>query len=365
MKVNIKQAFNKKRILAILLVVFAVLVMVISNPEIKDFFSKPSTLKLNFQTGVEYDIVEHGKEVLLVNNEGIFAIDKSGREAWSIVSAATSPFVQKSGKYIMLADINGKEVKTFKKENIVAQIKTENEILTAKVNNNGYVAVATDELGFKGLVSLYGKGGNELFKWHSGSGYIGDIDISPNNKLAAAQIMTDKEALYSKILLINPSSEKEPECIAEVPGIVAKLKFNDDSSLVVLTDKGLYAYKRSGKQKFAVDFGGRNVLKVNLENKNNMVLAFDSGLNSTVLESYSFDGKLRGSFDCGSEVRAIDVNGECIVASTHDRLVKLSPKGKLKQELKASKDVKAIKIFDGRGRLLSLGDNSAEIIDIK
>ncbi len=365
MKVNIKQAFNKKRILASILILVVILIMVISNPEIKDFFSKTGALRLNFQTGVEYDIVDYGKEVLLVNNEGIFAIDKSGREAWTIVSSATSPFVRISGKYIMLADINGKEVKTFKKEKTVAQIKTENEILTAKVNNNGYIAVATDELGFKGMVALYDKGGNELFKWHSGSGYIGDIDVSPNNKLAAAQVMTDKEELYSKILLINPSSQKEPECIAEVPGIVVKLGFNDDGSIIALTEKGLYGYKRSGKQKFEVDFGGRNLLKVNLENKNNLVLAFDSGLNSTVLESYSSDGKLRGSFDCGSEVRAIDVNGECIVAATHDNLVRISPKGKLKQEIKASKDVKAVKIFDGRSKLLSLGDNSAEIIDIK
>lgn len=365
MKINVKKAFNKKRILVAVLIVVAVLIMVASNPDIKDFFSKSEAIKLNFQTGVEYDMVAYGKEMLLVNNEGVYAIDKSGREAWSAVSAATSPYAQVSGRYIMIADINGKEAKTFRKEKIVSEIKTENEILCATVNKNGYIAVATNELGYKGMVLLYDKGGKELFRWYSGSGYIGDVALSPNNKLTVAQIMTDKEQVYSKILMINPTSDKEPECISEPLGIVVKLKYNDDGSLIALTNNGLYGYKRSGKPKFTVDFGSRHLLKCNIENKNNLVLAFDSGRSSTVLESYSSNGKLRGSFDAGGEIRALDVSGERIVAAIHDKLIVLNPRGTVKSELKSSKDVKAIRIFGDRSKLLSLGGGSAEIINIR
>lgn len=365
MKVNVKKAFNKKKVAVIILLIAAVAVMIASNPEIKEFFSKTDAVRLNFQTGVEYDMLAYGKEMLLVNNEGICSIDKSGREVWSAVSTTTSPYVQTEGKYILLADINGKEINIFKKEKLVSQIATENEILSAKVNKNGYIAVATDELGYKGMIILYNRGGKELFRWHSGNGYIGDIAISPSNKLAIAQLVTDKEEICSKILLINPNSNSEPKCIAELKGIATKLKFNDDGSVVTLTDKGLYGFKRSGKPKFEVDFGSRRLLKCNIENKNNMVLAFDSGRSSTVLESYSSKGKLRGSFDAGDEVRTIDVSGECIMAANHDKLIKLAPNGTVKKEFKASKDVKAIRVFKDRSKLLSLGDSSAELINIR
>lgn len=365
MKVNIKKAFNKKKILAVLVLLILVVAMIASNPEVWKFFSQNESLKLSFQTGVEYDMVTCDKEMLLVNNEGIYAIDKLGREAWSVVSSATSPHVMVSGKYIMLADMNGKTVKTFQKEKTVAQIETENEILCAKVNKNGYVAVATDELGYKGLVILHNKSGQEIFRWHSGTGYIGDIDVSPKNKLAVAQLMTDKEKVYSRILIIDPTSDKEPTCIAEVEGIVMKLKYRDNSSLVAVSDSGLYGYRRSGKQSFAVDFEGRKPIECNIENEQNMVLAFDSGLNSTVLESYGSNGKKRGSFDAESEVRAIDVNGECIVIAKIDGIVRITPKGVVKKEITASNDVKDIKIFNSRDKMMSLGDSSAELIKIR
>ncbi len=365
MKVNLKKAFNTKRIILVLIVLVLVVVMVISNPDVKEFFTKTESVKLNFQTGVEYDMVNYGKEMLLVNNEGIYAIDKMGRESWSVVSAATSPYAETSGKYIMLADMNGKTIKTFQKEKLIAQIETKNEILCSKVNKNGYVAVATDELGYKGKVMLFDKSGKEQYVWHSGTGYIGDIDISPNNKVAVAQLMTDKESVYSKILLLDTKSDKEPTLLAEVSGIVMKLKYWDNGELIAVSDSGLYGYKRSGKKKFEVDFSGRKPIMCNIENERNMVIAFDSGLNSTVLESYSSNGKLRGSYDSGSEVKAIDISGECIALANREGIVRINPRGVIKNKVKTSKDVKDIKIFEGRDKLLSLGDNNAELIRIR
>lgn len=365
MRVNFKNAFSKKKIIALVAVVLIVAVMMVSNPDIKDFFSANDAVKLNFQTGVEYDMVSYGKDMLLVNNEGIFAVDKSGREAWSIVAPTATPYTQASGNYIMLADINGKTVRTFKKEKAVTQIDTENKIICAKVNNNGNIAIATDQLGYKGMVTLYNKNGNETFKWHSGSGYIGDIDISENKRIAVAQIMTDKEQVYSKIILINPGSDNEPEVVAELDGIVMKLKYRDDGKLIAVSDKGVFGFKKSGKPDFSVDFNGRIPIKCNIENKNNMVFAFDSGQNSTILESYSSQGKLRGSFDAKSEVSALDVDGECIVAVKRDGIVRISPKGVVKKEIKANKDVKAVRIFQSRAKILAVGDRNAEIIKIK
>ncbi len=365
MKVSIKNAFNKKRILAVIAVFAVIVVMIISNPEAGEFFSSAETVSLKFQTGVEYDMVAYGNEMLLANNEGVFAIDKKGREVWSTVAATASPRIWVNGRYFMLADINGKAVRTFEKEKLVAQIETENEILSAKVNKNGYVAIATDELGYKGMVTLFNKSGNEKFRWHSGTGYIGDIDVSDSNKLAVAQLTTDKDKVYSRIIMIDPSSDKEPECVAEFEGIVMRLKYRENGTLIAVSDKGVYAFKRSGKQRFMIDFEGRKPIECNIENENNMVFAFDSGLNSTVLESYSSNGKKRGSYDAGSEIFAIDVNGECIVAARRDGIVYISPKGKLKKEIKASKDVKDIRVFAGRSKILSLGGDSAEIMKIR
>ncbi len=365
MKVDFKKALNKKRIVAILIIIAAALVMFFSNPEISDFVLKQDSVNLSFETGIEYDVTPYKNEMLMLNNEGIYAVDKSGREIWTMVAAATSPYAMVKGEKILLADLNGRKLRTFQGEKMVSEIETQNEILSARVNKNGYIAVSTGELGYKGLVVLYDDNGKEVFRWHSGSGYIGAIDISANNRLAVSQLVTDKEEIFSRILIINPKSEEEPKCIAELKGIVTKLQHAESGVLVALSNNGLYGYKRSGKEKFRVDFSGRRLLRCNIENQNNMVLAFDSGLNSTILESYSSGGKLRGSVDTGGEVSAIDVNGECIVAVSHDKIIRLNPKGSVIKEIKISRDIKTIKIFNDRRKILALGDGGAEIINIK
>lgn len=365
MKVDLKKAFSKKKLAAVLFLLAVIFVMVLSNPEITEFFSDSEAAELNFRVGVGYQMLPYGKDMLLVNNEGITAFDKSGREVWNVVAATNSPTAQVKDDYIMLAEMNGKTVKTFKKENIATQIQTENEILCAKLNRNGYVAVATNELGYKGLVTVYDKNGDGIYKWHSGTGYIGDMDISPQNTVAVIQLVTSKEKLCSKIVIVNPKSDDDPEVIAELEGMAMKVRYCDNGSLIVVSEKGIYGFKKSGKQSFFTDFEGRTPLTCNIENEKNMVFAFDSGMNNTVLEAYSASGELRGTYSADSEIKALDVSGECILAVEADRVVMLNPKGTIKNETEKVSDIKAIRFFSGRDRYMVLGGSSAEIIKIK
>ncbi len=363
--VKVKGFLNKKRIVAVVIAFALIAVMIVSNPEMQKFILQPETVKLNLQTGINYSLQVAGKEMLLVSSDGIRAVDDNGRENWSIVAPTTSPVVTTKNDYIMLADINGNTVNVYKKDKIVSQIKTEREILSAKLNKNGCVAVATDELGYKGVVLIFDEKGKETFKWYSGTGYIGDIDIQSKDKLAVAQIMTDKEQVYSRIMMIDARSPEKAECIAELDGIVMKLKFKNNGGLIAVSESGVYGFKRSGKEDFVIDFGGRVQLDCNIENQGNMVFAFDSGLNNTVLESYSAKGKLRGKYEADSKITDFDVNGECILAATKNDVIRVTPSGKIKGNMEVNQDVKKIKIFADRDKFLSLGGSSAEILKLR
>jgi len=363
--ITVKKAFSKKRIIAVLIFFVLVAVMIFSNPEVQKFLLEPSDIRLSFQSGKNYGARAYGKGMLLIANDGIRAIDSRGRENWSIVSPVTSPMVITKNQYIMLADNKGTSVNVYEKDKIISQIKTEREILSAKLNKNGYVAVATEELGYKGAVRIFDKSGTEIFKWSSGNGYIGDIDISSKNRLAVAQLMTDKEKIYSRILVIDPDSQKDAKSIAQIEGIVTKLKYKNNGGLIAVCDSGVYAFKKNGKQDYVIDFGSRTPAGCNVENENNMVFAFDSGLNNTVLESYSSRGKLRGAYETKGEMISFDVNGECILAAGINGAVRITPQGKEKSHSDIKRDIKSVKIFPGRDEFLSIGSGGAEIIKLK
>ncbi len=356
--------FNKKRLIIVILIFAALVAGVLTNAALKNYLLETEVSQLKFQTGMEYDTIAYGKDILLVNHEGILALNRSGHELWNIVCASTSPTVSVSGKYIMLADMNGKDVHVYKEDKLITQIKTEKEILSAKMNKNGYVAVATADLGYKGMVTVYDKSGNEIFKWHSGAGYIGGMDISPKNQIALAQIMTDRDKVYSKIIRLNIKKDGETENIAEIDGIIMEVSFRENGSFTAVSNEGVYGFKKNGKAVYSTSFGGRVMESYNIENEHNMVFAFDNGRNGTMLESYSQKGELRGSYDAEDEIRNFDVSGECIAIGTAYRLLRITPTGKLKGEWQISHDVRRIKVFGSRDRVIVIGGDSADLMKI-
>lgn len=364
-RVASKKYFRKKRIIAVIVAFLLVAAVTICNPAVLNYFFGPDNIKISFQSGTKYNAVTYNRGIILLGGDSIRMIDNRGRESWSIVSSINSPMVVTKNKYIMLADLNGTTVSVYEKDKQISQIKTEREIHTAKVNKNGYVAVATEELGYKGAVHIYDKKGTEIYKWMSGSGYIGDIDISSKNQLAIAQLMTDKEQLYTRIFVFDTKSGKEPESIAQINGVVMKLKYKSNGGIVAVCDNGVYGFKKNGTQDYVINFGGRTPVGCNIENDNNMVFVFDSGLNNAILESYSSKGKLRGSYETNGEMTSFDVSGERIMVTTINGIYRITPKGKEKSHTVNPYDVKLVKIFPGRGHFLSIGSGTAEIIKIK
>lgn len=360
-----KKIFSKKRIFAVLILGVLVAVMIFSNPEVHKFLTESEEILLDFPSGMNYEAVTFGKEMLFVSNDGIKAVDSSGRESWSTVAATSSPMVDIENDFIMLADAGGNSINVYKNDKIISQIKTEREILTAKVNKNGYVAVATDELGYKGAVLVFDNHGKEVFKWYSGNGYIGDVDISGDKDIVVSQLVADKEQIYSRIMIIETNADDKSQCIAEVDGIVMKLKYKKNGGIIAVTDNGVHIFKRNGKEECKIDFEGRIPVGCNIENQGNMVFAFDSGLNNTIIESYSARGKLRGHYETDGKMLCFDVNGECILAATRNGVTRITPTGKERNHIEISGDVKKIKIFAGRDEFLSLGSGSAEILKIR
>lgn len=356
---------NKKRLAAAVVFLAAVAAAILTSAAVRNFFTGEEMTNIKFRTGIDYRVERCGNNVLLVNNEGIKAMNRAGKEEWSAVFPSTSPHTAIKGDYIMIADINGKNIGLYKNEKQVSKIKTDREILFAALNKSGYVAAASDEPGYKGMVTVYDKNGKEVYRWHSGTGYIGGMDISPRGMLAVLQVMTDKESVYTKVLEMDMHSKDEAKVLAEIDGIVFDAVYRDNSCLTLVGDSAAYNLKRDGKIKCKIDFEGRTPISYNIENENNLLFAFDSRLNNTVLESYSASGEKKGSYEAEGGITAFDVSGETTAAAGNGEIVTIDSSGKVKKTVKTEHDAKHIKLFSSRDKALVVGGSSVEIIKLK
>jgi len=355
---------NKKRLLIVLVFVAVILAVMVGTTFLPSFFDSSVISELNFQKGISYRLENHNKDILFINNEEIKSINLSGEEVWSSVTGISDPGVSVKKSYALVSDLQGTVAYLFKNDKLLRKITLNNSILCAKINKRGYVAIVTEEMGYKGMLTVFAPDGKEIYKWHSGSGYIADMDISSQNRVAVSQVNTDGEAIVTRVLHFDIKSNEEVECLKAENVLVSAISFNADESFTALSDTNLYGFNSKGKQKYSVDFGGRTLSYYNIDNMHNIVLAFKGNVNNTVLESYSGSGRLRGVFEAPGQINAVDVNGEVILASVQGDLYSLLPSGKVKFTRDMKYEISSIKIFSNRRKAVLVGGNNVMLYDI-
>lgn len=355
---------NKKRLVIVLIIFAAILAVLFTSTNVYNFFNSSDMVELNFQKGVSYRLESFKKDILFINNEEMKLINDRGEILWNVLTGISEPAVSVSGDYILISDISGNISYLYKNEKLIKKFTLPNTIYCAKVNKNGYTVFATGETGYKGMLTVYKPSGEELYKWHSGSGYIADVDISNKNNVIVSQIIADESFVVSRILLFNVKKDKETECAKYENCLISHVDFNNDNTFVALSDNLLAGFSSKGAMKYETDYNGRTLVYYNTSNMNNIVLAFRGSVNDTIIEAYSHSGKLKGTYRPTEDIDCIDVNGELIITTAGRKIITVTPSGKVKSKKEILHDVNNFKIFYGRKKAALIGGNAAMIYNI-
>lgn len=355
---------NKKKFILVLIIFAAVLAFLLTSARVYNFFTSSDVLELKFQKGLSYRIEKYNKDILFINNEEMQCINDRGQIVWNTVTGVSEPVVSVSGEYILITDVSGNTALLYKKNKLIHKFILPNSIYCAKVNKNGYTVFVTSETGYKGMFTVFSPGGKETYRWHSGSGYIADVDISTNNNIIVSQIITDNSFVTSKILHFNIKKDKETECSIYENELFSHVHFHNDNSFIALSDTRMIGFSSKCSKKYETDFLGRTIVYYNTSNMNNIVLAFKGSVNDTIIESYSHSGKLKGTYRPSEDIDSIDVCGELIVTSSGKKIIIVSPSGKIKSKKDIDHEANNLKIFSGRKKVVLIGGNNASIYSI-
>ncbi len=354
--------------LCFIVAVFAILLALFVNIVVIPNTTYRSYSDIEFDTGGQYIHYAFGNDILLLNNNGIKLVNNKGSEKWSRQMTLTNPSVSISGKYMLLADLDGSNslnLYNLKGKNIITYPIT-TDILSAKVSKNGIVAAAIAEEGYKGSVVVYNKKGDELFKWNSGEGYIIDIDISSDGKsVAAAQMMSDGDETYSKIHIINISNGKETGCYVCEDSLVAKVTFDNRDNIIAVAQNKVYGINKKGNCGYEIDLAGKSPVSYYVENCDYLVFHCKDSRGNSVLEIYNNRGKLLGSYTSSDSITQVSCNDDMIVASTSRSVMHISCKGRLKKRVEITHDIMSIGIYGNNRNVLVLGGNKADIVRVR
>ncbi len=177
--------------------------------------------------------------VAVSTSDRLRVFDRSGIEFFSNKLVMADPIMRVTDKRIMIFDRGGKSIGVYTSFACIGEIKTENEIINASVNDKGYIAVATQADGYKSMVTMYNANMAEKYKYYSADGYILNTAVYGSGKqLACSALLAGGNKC--RITAYNTSSE-EPLCSVTLNScFVYKLDYIAKDKLIAVTDTGWY-----------------------------------------------------------------------------------------------------------------------------
>ena len=340
---------------------FVILVNLFSIPS-----KKLSTIDMEFGAGGRYSMVTGNNDILMHNNQGIKSVTKKGAVRWEVKRAATKPLTEVCGHYLLSADLDGNHTAILYKDGkVLNEFNLGSDIISAEVNKNGDVIIATATVGYKGKITVYDKKGRERFSWNSGDGYITDVAIHEDGRHIAVSQLTSTEAQAgSNIQFIDLNRKKVVNTAKRSNTIISEILFSNDRLLAV-SDVEFCGYSKGGKLKFEVSFAGKNPGRYDISNGKLFSFVTIDNRGGEVLEIYNKRGKLKGRYSSDSTINSIATCDNGVILATRRDILYVNKRGKLKKSVTSNHDLKSIGLFGDGKTVMALGSESADVVKMR
>lgn len=361
--------------IATLIVVIAMFIIIFYQNRDRDIFkfgqNESSKIISSTHSNLEGysggDIRRIGDKVALLTTKSYSVLDKDA-EGNGINVALSAPRLHTEGEYAACYTLDSTEVIVLKNEIEAYRVKTENKILTVKVNKNGYLFVTTEKEGYNCESMVFNRGGEAVFKWDVSKGEFLDGDINcSNNAIALSLATAGNNKLVGEIVLIDITDAEVIKKEKFDSSVFFSLDFNNNDTYVAVGNDKLTYFNSDGTKKWSYEFNKRTLSKVDVSNHDMMVLAFfaTGGVidgNSTEVKIINRLGKVTSQETYDGVIDDISLSNTSIALVFDKEIFVVNSNLKEKKKLKTDYSIKKVALYDDNEHLFVLGKSNGEIL---
>ena len=356
---------------ALILIVGAVLVVLyrdqLTPQKLGDTFGEgmpaDESEPFTYEAGSGQVFAVSGNRLAAASSTGIQLLDADGKTVLREVFSVGTPAVTASEKYILFYDAGGTSLRLADANGSIAAIDTKAAILSASVNEGGFVAAVTEETGYKAAVTVYDSALRPVFAWHSGSVYVLAAQVAPNGRTLAA-LCADEAG--SRLQLFSLSSEKPLSSFEAGGELFWNLRWMGGDRICLLSEKQLVFLDASAKQNAAYDFEGKYLLDYDFGGGLAVLVLgeFRSGGNSELI-AVDTEAREKGRIPVRQrDVLSVCVNGSGVLVLYSDSLELMSD---VLAPVNSTDDILGVKraLLRKDGKCLLLSAYSAELMSLR
>ena len=270
-----------------------------------------------------------GGDLLVCSPNSLQFYSPSGQLYGNETISMENPAVSVSGGTALVYDVGGRELLVYaEQEEAFSLTQAEGqEILSASLNRNGWLAVVHQASGFKGAVTVYDSSyTTPLIQFSLSSSFIMDAVVSPDNRSVAlltigltGGVFEGRVECYA---LDRTEEETAPDWSCPVGGDAVLTLRWDDSGIWAPGESSLSVVDADGTLSGSYDYGGRYLKAYSLEGDGTAALLLGKYRAGSTAELVvvDADGAPRASLAVSEQILSLSAAGRYVSVLTADRL---------------------------------------------
>ncbi len=193
----------RRSIFTALLTTFLIIIAILAI-ENRDVFTKSNLRRVfsfgrgsgtyeafTYESGSKQSFHMCGDKLAVISSSSMQLLGANGATVFRQASPFDSPAVTGNEKQALFYGIGAEYIFTADSDGSSRQMSTNGKILSAFISENGYIAVATEQTGYKALVTVYNPDLTAVYEWWSGTGYVLDACLTGGDRYLAVLTISD------------------------------------------------------------------------------------------------------------------------------------------------------------------------------
>ncbi len=279
-----------------------------------------------------------------VSMHQLTVLDEKNRTLYDESVKFQTPSLQSRGGRAVAYDVGGTEVYVLSDKGLVYKMDCAGEVLSASLNQKGWLTVVCGESGCKAAVRVYDAEGEAVFAFRSSDRFVMTAALSADSRTLAAVTMGQENGVFaSYVVFYRVNSDKEAGRCTLWGSVVYDLTAAG-SGFCAVTEEQLCFLSGDGVMTAAYDYGGDYLRRVSVS---------DDGYAAVLLGRYrtgtqhrivtvNGEGKELAALEIDAEVASLSAAGRYVAVLTGEELViydkQLKPCAQL-QEVSQAREV--------------------------
>lgn len=280
-----------------------------------------SEAQFRFNTNPQNRFCAFKNGLAVLSPEGIIYVNPVGKEELSVKTAFSNPALQVNDKRLLAFDIGGKSLLMTSDYSVILNKTTDAAIINAQMNEKNWVALITNDEGYKSGLTVYNDRQHEVFRWQTSENYLIDADVAPGCKyLAVCASRYSEGEIVSSLVGFNLDSVEAMWQLDLGSVLAVSVNCLTDDRICVLTDSGLLFINRQGEIIERFNFDGMTLKFFSDEGDGFLTLMFTRNRvgSMNLIMSMDYSGAIIAEHETDEAISQLKANKESVVTLSSD-----------------------------------------------